>query len=99
MRIDERVVTLDEGGRPSYLATDLWQDAVPPCSFTARTDGARLVAVATDGFDEASLAAVPAARSAALLRWMRVRARSFAFTDDAAIGLLCASSSDEREGA
>jgi len=99
VRIDERVVTLDEGGRPSYLASDLWQEDVPPRSFTARTDGARLVAVATDGVDETSMATIPSARSTALLRWMRFRARSFGFTDDAAVGLLCATSSDDRQGA
>lgn len=98
-RHDDRVVTVDEGGHPRYLAVDLFRDLTPRASFTERVDGARLIAVATDGFDEGALAELPAARSTALLRWMRVRTRSGAFSDDGAVGLITETQGDEREGA
>lgn len=85
VRIDGRVAVIDEGGRPRYLASDLGSERPAPYSVIERADGARSLAVATDGFDEHVLAELPFAGSAALLRWMRIRARSGAFADDGAV--------------
>lgn len=91
-RVDGRVVAIDEGGRPRYLAGDLSSDDPPTCSHLELVRGAQCIAAATDGFDARTLEEVPVARSAALLRWMRVRARTGAFADDGAVALLSSGS-------
>jgi hypothetical protein len=87
-RVDQRVVAIDEGGRPRYLGADLFSDDVPACSHREQVAGARCVAVGTDGFDARTLEELPITRSSALLRWMRVRARMGAFADDGAVAVL-----------
>lgn len=95
VRIGDRVLSVDEGGRPSYLLRALGAGGAVPTTVpqpTGRLD-ARLdamVAVATDGWDEASLLALAnSGGDAALLRWMRLRQRGRdCFRDDAAVARL-----------
>lgn len=85
LRVDDEVVVVDRGGRPEYLIAAVGAAAVPPVTERVSITGARRVAVATDGWVEADLRAVPVGLSdAGLVRWMRRRQREGAFRDDAA---------------
>ena len=89
VRRDERVVVIDQGGRPDYLVRALASGDVPAPSERWLARDVELLAVATDGWREEDLRALPAdASSLALLRWMRCRQRDGAFLDDAAVAVL-----------
>lgn len=89
VRRDGRVVVIDQGGRPDYLVRALASGDVPAPSALLAAPDADLLAVATDGWGEDDLRALPAgASSLALGRWMRLRQRDGAFRDDAAVAVL-----------
>lgn len=85
LAIDDRVVVVDREGRPDYLVSALG-GAPPAPTEILHASGARRLAVATDGWSEDDLRALPRGIGGhALLRWMRRRQREGAFRDDAAI--------------
>ncbi len=89
LRVDDRVVVIDQRGRPDYLVAAVGAASMPPVTEQVSVAGARRVAVATDGWVEADLRALPSALpQASLVRWMRRRQRDGAFRDDAAIAEL-----------
>jgi hypothetical protein len=87
LRLGDRIVAIDQDA-PSYLVRSLGR-SIPAPTHVETLDPDAAVALATDGFDEASLAALPARASApALLRFMRLQQRGGAFADDAAVAAL-----------
>ena len=91
-------MVVDRDGRPDYLVSAL--GAAPPAPTEAlHARGARRLAVATDGWSEADLRALPdGVGGHALLRWMRRRQRDGAFRDDAAIAEIAADQRGTIEG-
>jgi hypothetical protein len=83
--IDDEIVSLDRGGPPDYPAYAVLGRTIRPRLFV-RGAAAR-VAVATYGFDEASLRRALELRSSALTRHLVVMQRAGAFTDDGAIAV------------
>lgn len=94
LRVDDRVVVVDQGGRPAYLLGAVGTGTVPEPSRIVMAPDAAVVAVATDGWREDDLREVPlGAPSSGLLRWMRLRQRNGAFRDDGAVAALVATPS------
>ncbi len=84
--LGDRVEVVDEAGHPRYLVRSFGATSSPAPSAHIEVEAGIDLAVATDGWDEASLREAPLrGTSPALLRWMRLRQRQGAFADDAAV--------------